>query len=360
MKSSCVITFEGLNLNRLFNTLCKRGITVLDVVKQGKRCEIEVPQTRLREVIALLEEKCYNILGIRYKGVAALSRFVRARFVLPVIVLLCIAMLAVLSQFCFRIEVTGDYDGDEVLQALSNAGVRVGGRLYDWNVDRVENAVANDLDAMYAVVSRKGSVVYVNAVKRKEIDAPIDMTKRRDIVATRGGVVTGVLCEQGTALVKAGDTVKAGDVLIAGQRVFNDGTSRDVYALGRVTVQLTAAGFAEYTGVRTVEQPTGNEFRTTGAVLFGKEYSRKCPFERYTADKSVTCLYPLNLQVVTTVYRETERVTVPASIDECADELKASAYDAALKNCDFTVDDVIYSVTASGVEAKLIGKIELR
>ena len=54
-------------------------------------------------------------------------------------------------------------------------------------------------------------MVYVNAVKRKEIDAPIDMTKRRDIVATRGGVVTGVLCEQGTALVKAGDIVKAGD-----------------------------------------------------------------------------------------------------------------------------------------------------
>ena len=131
MKSSCVISFEGLNLNRLFNTLCKRDITVLNVIKRGKLCEIEVPQTRLREVIALLEEKCYNIVGIRYKGVSAVRRFIRARFVLPVIILLCVAMTAVLSQFCFRIEVAGDYDNNEVLQALSNAGVRVGGRLYD-------------------------------------------------------------------------------------------------------------------------------------------------------------------------------------------------------------------------------------
>ena len=360
MKSSCVISFEGLNLNRLFNTLCKRDITVLNIVKRGKLCEIEVPQTRLREVIALLEERCYNVVGIRYKGVSAVSRFVRARFVLPVIILLCVAMTAVLSQFCFRIEVAGDYDNNAVLQALSNAGVRVGGRLYDWNVDKVENSVANELDAMYAVVSREGRVVYVNAVKRKEIDEPVDMTKRRDIVATRDGVVASVMCEQGTPLVKAGDTVKAGDVLIAGHRIFNDGTSRDVYALGRVTIQLTAVGFAEYTGVRTVDQPTGNLFKTTGVVLFGKEYARDCPFERYTTDKSVAYLHPLNLQIVTTVYCETERVTVSATVDECAEELKAQAYEVAKGNCDFAIDEVIYDVNASGAEARLIGKIELR
>lgn len=344
----------------MFNTLCKRNITVLNIVRQGRKCEIEVPYTHSREVVALLEEKCYNILSIRYRGVIAITRFVRKRFILPVALLLCLIVLAISSQFCFRIEVTGDFDSTAVLQSLSTAGVDVGKSIANLNVDEVENAVANDLDAMYAVVTRKGSVIYVNAVKRKEIDEPIDMNKRRDIVASCNGIVTSVLCEQGTAVAQVGDEVKAGDILIEGLRTFNDGETRDVYALGRVCVEPSVVGVAEYTGYRTVVQRTGNEFKSVGIKLFGKEYSRICPFERFEAETRVTYLYPLNLPIAYNVYYETQQVTVAATKEECIEELKMQAYEKAMLNCDFDVIDVKYTVTDKGVEAKLIGNVELR
>ncbi|MCM1195414.1 MAG: hypothetical protein NC332_05735, partial [Firmicutes bacterium] len=70
MKSSCVITFEGLNVNRFLNGLCKQGVTLLGIERQGKLCKIEVLATVSHKVVAQLEEKCYNILNVRYKGVA--------------------------------------------------------------------------------------------------------------------------------------------------------------------------------------------------------------------------------------------------------------------------------------------------
>ncbi|MBQ8433259.1 MAG: sporulation protein YqfD, partial [Clostridia bacterium] len=59
-------------------------------------------------------------------------------------------------------------------------------------------------------------------------------------------------------VVKVGDFVKKGDVLIQGVRHFNDDTTQDVYAIGKVVVVKSVTAFAPYTGTKTVLEPTGN------------------------------------------------------------------------------------------------------
>ena len=359
MKNSCKITFEGLNVSRFVAHLTASGTSVLSVEREGKKWTIEVEAFRAKQTVAQLNEKCYNIINVQYVGVSAAVKFVKKRFVLPLVCLLCVLLLLLSSQFCFRIEITGDFDNEIVKTALSNAGVRIGSNLSRIDVGVLENTLANDIGAMYVVVTRSGSVLYVNVVAKKEIDPPVDMTRRRDIVATRSGIVTAVLCEQGNPLVKVGDYVNVGDVLIQGNRVFNDGTTTDVYALGRVTLQLAATGFAEYNGQRTVTVETGETFTTTGVVLFGKQYSRACPFESYTVTTIVTRLQPLNIQICKNIYRETRTVTVQASIEECMDELKEKAYAAAMTKCNFAVLYVVYTNSDSGVTSTLYGQAQI-
>ena len=359
MRNSCQITFEGLNVNRTLAQLSKLGIALYGVTRQGKITTIVVPQRRAKQTVALLQERCYNIIDIKYFGLAAAAKFVKFRFVLPIICILAAFVLAISSQFCFKIVVTGDFDSDAVYEALSDAGVSVGSNMSKLNVDVLENTLANEMGAMYAVVTRSGSVLYVNVVAKKQIDPPIDMTARRDIVATRAGVVTQLLCEQGTALVKVGDSVKAGDVLIEGRRIYNDGTGVDVYALGRVTLQISATGFAEYTGYKSVTVETGNVFKNTGVVLFGKEYAKACPFESYKVTTTVTRLAPLNLEIRNNVYYETQTVEVAATFNECLEELKAKAVQIAQQNCDFAVTDTQYAESASGVTATLYGELHI-
>ena len=359
MKNSCEITFEGLNVGRLLTLLGKSNVTLYKVERTGKRCVICVPATRAKHTIALLQERCYNIIGIKYSGITAAAKFVKKRFVLPIFCLLIVAVLVLSPRFCLKIEISGDFDKVAVREALTESGVTIGCNMSKLNVDVLENTLANKMNAMYAVVTRSGSVLYVNVVAKKQIDPPIDMTKSRDIVATRAGVVTSVLCEQGNALVKVGDTVNVGDVLIEGKRIYNDGTFDSVYALGRVTLQITATGFAEYTGYKSETVETGNVFTSTGVVLFGKQYSKACPFEQYSLETKSKYIYPLNLEVRKNIYREMKTIKVSASIDECLQELQALSYEQAKANCDFTIMDTQYVTQSNGVTAILYGETHI-
>lgn len=353
MKNRCIVTFEGLNVNRFLNLLCKQNITVYSVIKQGKKCILQVDSTHSQKVVAQLEEKCYNILDIRYTGVSFGLQFAKRRFILMLCLLLCVVVPAVSSQFCLRIETVGDYSDENIRQALSQAGISVGTLLTDFNPDIVENAVANQLNAMYAVINRKGSVLYVNVVAAKQVEAPIDMNKRRDIVSSVEGVVTSVLCEQGNQLVNVGDSVKVGDVLIEGRRVFNDGQSNDAYALGRIAVKQSVQATVTFDGFKTELQKTGNRCVKTGVVLFGKQYVNNCTYDNFCVDTVYKFLPPLNLAIIYNTYHELRSVTVECTMEDCLEELKRQAYEQALDKCNFTPQEVEYSVDGNTVTATL-------
>ena len=352
------ISFEGLNLGRTLNCLAQK-YALYDVVRQGKFCQITVQSSDVKPIVAYLREKCYNVTATQKLGGSFAISFFKTHFLVPVFFALAIAVIALSSNFCWKIEISGDYTEQEVLKALNECNVRVGSGLFSFNVDELENRLANQLDAMYAVVNRKGSALYVNVVKKKQIDEPVDMNKRHDIVATANGKVKYLLCEQGTALVKVGDVVKKGDVLIAGRRTFNDGTSCDVYALGKVVLELSCSSFAKFTGLATETVETGNIFTCDAVVLFGKSYGKLPPFETFRVESITTQLFPLNLTVEHLTYYETTQITKKVTLAECLDELKAKAAESALQKADFAVKYMQYSVTESGVTATVYGEVEI-
>lgn len=358
MASRVKITFEGLNLNRTVLALSQKYV-LYNVERNGRNCQITVDAKVFRQAVAFLKERCYNITNIQKIGWNSAFYFVKGHFLLPIFAVLAIFALFFASNICLKVEVSGDYTSQEVFDALSNCNVGVGSSLFGFSADKLENKLCTQLDAMYAVVTRKGSALYVNAVKRKSINAPIDLNTRRDIVATASGKVVQLLCEQGTAAVKVGDFVEKGDVLIVGQRVFNDGTSTDVYALGKIVLQPFAEAYQEFGGtvVETVE--TGNTFCANAVVLFGKSYGKLPPFESYRKKETETKLSPLNLTVKRVVYYETQEVTKSATIFECLEELKSQALQLAMQQADFSVKSVSYRVTESGVYATVFGEIEI-
>lgn len=352
------ISFEGLNLNRTVSRLSQK-FTVYNVSHSGRKCKITVDEKVFGQAIAFLEERCYNITDIRKVGWNSAFCFIKKHFVVPVFAVLAILALFFSSEFCWKIEIVGDYESEEVLSALADCGIKTGSDLFGFSADKLENRLCTRLDAMYTVVTRKGSALYINAVRKKTADEPIDLTSRRDIVATASGKVIRILCEQGTAAVKAGDYVSEGDVLIYGRRVFNDGTETDVYALGKIVLQPSAEAFSEFNGTITETVETGNTFCTDVVVLFGKDYGKLPPFESYRAEETEVRLSPLNLIIKRVTYRETTEITKSATVYECLEELKSQALQLAMQSADFYVTSVSYRITDSGVYASVFGEIEI-
>ena len=353
------VTFCGLNVARLLNYLCKSGLNVLSVTKCGQTCTVVVAHRDKKRLLDVLNDRCYTVTQVQNFGGTTCLTFAKRHFVLLVAILLMVVGCGILSNHCCKIVVTGDVEADVVLAQMDTLGVNVGANLKDVNIDHLENALATRLDVMYAVVTRKGAVLYVDTIAKKQIDAPIDMHKRRDIVAIRDGVVQSVLCEQGTPVVKGGDVVKIGDVLIEGTRRFNDDTCEDVYALGKVVLVESVSAFVPYTGTKTELQPTGNCQTFTQVVLFGKTYGKVCNYTNYQVETKSTYLHPLNLCVQRVTYHEMALVTVKATFDECLPQLTQQSLQLAQSKCNFVVTNTQFVTSNGGVTAILQGQREL-
>ena len=350
------VTFCGLNLARLLTTICKSGMQILSVTKCGQSCSITVKHADAKQLLGLLQQKCYVVTNVQNFGAVAYTSFAKQHIVLVLALVFMVVACGVLTNHCCRIVVTGAISHNLVVDKLHALGVGIGTNWAHVNIDHLENALATSLDVMYAVVTRKGSVLCVQTIAKKQIEQPIDMHKRRDIVATCDGVVESIFCEQGTPMVKVGDVVHKGDTLIAGTRVFSDQTFEDVYALGTVVVVKSFSAFAPYTGTKTQLEPTGKCQTITQVVLFGKSYGKSCTYKNYQMETKTTFLHPLNLQVKRVTYHEMAFVTVQATLGECLAELTQQSLKLALEGCNFAVTNTQFITTANGVTTILQGR----
>lgn len=349
------VTFCGLNMPRLLNYLCKVGIKLYNVTKHGQTCSLTVDFCQSKQLIQILNERCYNVTQVQNFGGVENFGFVKRHFVLLLAMVIVVVGCAFLSNFCCKIVVEGCVPQDVVVQQMQQLGVKVGTNLSTLNIDHLENALATNLDVMYAVVTRRGSVLYVQTIPKKSVENPIDMHKRRDIVATCDGIVQSVLCEQGTAVVKEGDFVKNGDILIEGLRHFNDDTAQDVYALGKVVVLQSVSAFAPYTSTKRDLERTGNSQTFTQVVLFGKVYGKSCTYANYQVETQTTYLHPLNIAVQQVTYHQMAVVTRQATFDECLLQLTEQSLQLALAKCDFAITNTQFVTSKSGVTAILQG-----
>lgn len=358
MTSGYKIVFVGLNVATALEQLCKQKITLKDVKRQAKRCEITVSLQQAPLVVDFLQKKCYNIEGTNYVGVCKILHL-KQHLALVVAFALLVPLLWASSCFCLGVEVSGDFSKDQVLLALQNCNVFVGANIsnVDWNA--VQNSVANQLDAMYAIVKPRGSVLYVNVVQRQISDPVVDLTKRRDIVAPCNGVVQSLLCQQGTPQVKVGDAVKQGDVLVLGVRTFNDGTTEDVFALGNVQLAVSQSAFQEFCGTQTVFVPTGNSATCVNVVLFGKTYGKQPNYTNYQQQISVVRLFPLNLQLQYVTYHQTTQITREVQLADVLPTLQNQALQEATKLATFPVQRVEYQQLPNGVVATVFGVVEV-
>lgn len=350
------VTFCGLNLARLLNRICRDGIKVLSVTKCGQICTVTVPLKHKKTLLQLLKTNGYNVTDVQNFGTAKVWSVCKTHFVIVFALIFSVVACAVLSNYCCKIVVSGDLPSETVIPQMRTLGITVGTNLSKLNVDNLENALATQLNVTYAIVTRKGSVLYVQTVAKKQVYPPIDMHKRRDIVATCNGVVQSLLCEQGTPVVKVGDFVRKGDLLIVGERHFNDGSTQDVYALGKVVLTRNVSAFAEYVGTKTELQRTGQAQKATHVVLFGKSYGKNCTYESYQTDVKSAFLHPLNLQIRYVTYYQTALVTTQSTLEECTSQLMQQALQQAMQSCDFAVINTQFVTSANGVTAILQGQ----
>lgn len=253
----------------------------------------------------------YEVKSLR--GFPKIRRWISARAALIPGFLLAMILLWALSGRVWVISVSGaetDAEKTRIEALLTECGVSVGMSKGNLSPD----AVSKELLAKapeYAFFGVKPSGVYllVNAVKADRAPDVYQKDDARDLCSDADGVVLSVNVVAGTARVKTGDAVRAGEVLISGtERTTPDGQTKPVRAEGSVIARVWTQETVVFPLSRTEKQYTGRVCRVSRFVCpwFSRTLSGENKFSAFDGE---TALSPvgglfLPIRVETTRYIE--------------------------------------------------------
>ena len=181
-------------------------------------CVSYVSALRFRKINEILKGKVeYSVKG-PFGLYGAIKKFIRRPIALVCSTLFLLVFI--LSSFVvwdIRIEGVESELHDEIYQELESAGLSVGKFWASIDKSEVENQLLlNSETVSWININRRGTVAYIKVVRKliyEEMETP---TGYANVVAERDCVIEEIRVKNGYALVKVGETVKAGQILISG------------------------------------------------------------------------------------------------------------------------------------------------
>ena len=238
LRGRVLLRVEGANTALLLNKCSFFGIEFWDVRRAGEFQLLLTVRRRDEKRVSLLAQRCGCVVKLALeRGLPGRVRFLRGRGVLCISTLMILGTLFWSSFYIWNIDVKGNecVPTGEILNALEDSGVAVGSFWPGFTADNIRSRVLAKLPELrWITVNVNGSNAQVIVRERIPVPELYHEKDYADVVAGCAGMVEEVLALNGVALVKKGDTVAEGDVLISGEAENLMEETRYLHALGSV------------------------------------------------------------------------------------------------------------------------------
>lgn len=263
IKASYVtVRVEAVEIEKILNFLWNKNVEVRNI-KNNNKFSVDL-QIELKD-FSVLQEGVKKAKGkmrvIDRRGTKFFFLHLNSRkfLVLGIGVFFCV--LYYLSTFIWMVDVTTEkyLAPVEVRNMLKTYGIDVLTKKSSINVVEVEKALVRDFDeVMWIKVRIEGSKLSVEIKERQE---PPQIKEKPNytgnIIAKKSGVINRINTTSGTPIVKAGQAVNEGDVLIKGQEG-KEGMEFQVMAEGRVPATVFYEERIEVPKTYVEKERTGN------------------------------------------------------------------------------------------------------
>ncbi|MDI3481143.1 MAG: hypothetical protein PWQ97_798 [Tepidanaerobacteraceae bacterium] len=217
-----IIKITGENAERLLNQAALKGIYLWDIKRIDDKTLTAGVDARCFFKLSRLARKTGCHLSIlRRKGIFFMINMLRRRRALVAGALLFIASIYFLSSFIWSIDVVSQ--DPEIKKAVEDDlrrwGLKEG--TFKYGLDKkqyMDKILQQHKEIAWGEIKIKGSKLVVELVKKK-LPPELEENSPCDIIASKDGIIEEIIPFKGEALVKPGDTVCAGDVLITGRIV---------------------------------------------------------------------------------------------------------------------------------------------
>ncbi|MCI6542423.1 MAG: sporulation protein YqfD [Firmicutes bacterium] len=337
-RKSVTLFLSGYNLERCLNILSNKGINLFSVVKKdAKNSEIEVLSEDEKYVTEFLKSKNIEIKEKKYNGLAKIGRTFVSRLGVAIGIFVCFCVYIVASGYTLKIEVMGNEKSsdEEIVKVLAENGVGVFSPLNRKSNGEIERIILDNFDEVSMVsVVKRGTSIIVN-IKEKLLNKEYeDLDKTNSLVATEDGIITDIKLIQGTLLVKVGDTVRAGDPLVAPYVIDSSGNKIPIEPKAEISADVWLSGEATFEETKQVTKRTGNYVTQRKMTFLDKEIvtsKEDIPFMYYDIETKEEYLsdYILPIKYTTIIYHELETQTIVQSFSDVEKEVVQEAKNLA-------------------------------
>lgn len=283
------IHVEGYFIERFINMCRIQKIYLWDIEKKNDiylTANIGISDFKKLKKIAK-KTKCK--VGIdRKKGVPFFLHKYKKRKVFIIMMFLILLSLLILSRFIWNIEIkiTGDnLQEEEILKSLNENGLYVGEKKNDIDIKEIINNIRlARSDIAWIGIELNGTNAIVEVVEAKEKPEIIEQDEYCNIVSNKEGKIVKINANTGTAMVKPGDVVKEGSLLIGGWMEGKYTGTRFVRATGEIEALVWYTEKATVNFKETREEKTGNMEKKYAININNFRinlYKRLSNFEKY-------------------------------------------------------------------------------
>lgn len=254
---------RGMNLDRLINTLGKRGVGLNDVKKiSNKRLEVTVNSSDNEKFFAITKELCYNVKKTGDGGRLYPALYLYRNIGLLVGALFFLTSLVFVNDIIFSFSFTGSGSiySREIREYLNGRGVKEYTRFSDIDLQALgDEILADNPHLSFADCRKSGNRLEIETAlstnQVKTLDGDV-----KELRADRSGVVEKIKVYRGTAAVAEGQQVSAGDLLVEGYATVRE----ERVEINVIAVVTVIAGF-EY------EYKTADENAADLALMYAEQ-----------------------------------------------------------------------------------------
>lgn len=310
-----VIKIEGFFSEKFINISSKRQIKLWHIYRDdnGKLfAKISVKDfLKIRPVA--FKSRC-RIKIIKRVGLPFVIKKYRKRKAFAIGFILCSVVIRLMSSIVWTVEINGDptISTTVVYDYIRSLGVYPGVMKNSIDREKISQSLVKDMeDIGWAGVSLKGTKLTINLAKRDPLPKLVPMSEPCNLVAAKDGVIKQVIALRGIDMVKPGDTVVKGQLLVSGSFVpkYNEEIEVKVHATGQV-IASTWYEEERIIEMKEVERyRTGKKFSNTTLEIFGlkiKLFPKKPDYTLHdTITESKTISITDDLRLPINIYKET-------------------------------------------------------
>ncbi len=275
-KNRVTLSVSDTNFEFFINECKENRIVLKDITKIKEGYSLSMSFEDFRRIRSVVRKSGVKLRVKKKEGAFYYIHKRRKRYGFYLGALCAVMVYVYLTSCIWVVDVVGNKTTptEDILKVLDDNGIGIGNLKYGKKISYIKNRCLIELDSLtWMWITIDGTRALVEVREHKSGEEIFDRSLCSNLVATYPGEITDMQIKNGRKIVKRGDVVSEGDLLVSGISETKYRGIRYIHSSGIVTARTWRTEEGEFPLMREKVTKTGNTAKIYSVELFGHKFN---------------------------------------------------------------------------------------